>query len=90
MGFRRTWTTGTIDLVPGTFTVKFDIYCYDCALSHMVGPDNVGLAVSPTNDAYGGGGGMGQFGGDDVIFYANGAYNRQISQSWWFLCTANL
>ena len=71
-GFSQTWTTNTIDLIPGNFTVKFDITSTTVTVT-MIGPDNVGLAVSPTNDAYGGGGGMGQFGGDDVIFYANGS-----------------
>ena len=70
--FSQNWTTGTIDLVPGTFTVKFDINATTVQVT-LVAPNNVGFAVSPTNDSYGGSGGMGQFGGDDVIFYANGA-----------------
>ncbi|WP_299114455.1 T9SS type A sorting domain-containing protein [uncultured Winogradskyella sp.] len=70
--FSQTWTTGTIDLIPGNFTVKFDITSTTVTVT-MIGPDNVGFAVSPTNDSYSGGGGMAQFGGDDVIFYANGA-----------------
>ena len=70
--FSQNWTTSTIDLVPGTFTVKFDINITTVQVT-LVAPNNVGFAVSPTNDSYGGSGGMGQFGGDDVIFYANGA-----------------
>lgn len=66
----QNWTTGTINLESG-FTVRFDTNTTTVQVT-LVGPNGVGFAVSPTNDAYGGSGGMGQFSGDDVIFYANG------------------
>lgn len=67
----QNWTTGTVNLTSG-FTVRFDVNSTTVQVT-LVGPNNVGFAVAPTNDAYSGGGGMSQFGGDDVIFYANGA-----------------
>lgn len=70
-GFTQNWTTGTINLATN-FSVKFDTNATTTQVT-LIGPSGVGFAVSPTNDSYGGGGGMGQFSGDDVIFYANGA-----------------
>ena len=67
--FSQNWTTGTISLTSG-FSVKFDTNATTTTMT-LIGPNTVGLAVSPTNDSYSGSGGMGQFGGDDVIFYAN-------------------
>ncbi|TCK68928.1 putative secreted protein (Por secretion system target) [Winogradskyella wandonensis] len=69
-GFSQSWTTGEV-MLASDFSVQFDITSSTVTVT-MIGPSSVGFAVSPTNDAYSQGSGMGQFSGDDVIFYANG------------------
>ena len=68
---QQNWTTGTINLA-SNFSVKFDTNSTTTQVT-LIGPNNVGFAVSPTNDAYNDAtqSGMGLFAGDDVIFYSN-------------------
>lgn len=70
-GFSQNTTTGTVDLTTD-FTVRFDITLSSVTVT-MEGPASVGFAVALSNTSYTPGGTMGQFSGDDVIFYTSGS-----------------